>query len=152
MSKGGSVSLVFISSLNRLFFMLNQRHWIIILVLIFLCVSLFYVSLRMNLISFSSVTENKISDKKAENLSAIDKQSAASLLSRDAEYPSPVIQLQQTVADGFIKDSENDLPLLQGELSEFSHKNIHKKYPQPEELTELKQRLQQLQAVSHSAQ
>ncbi|WP_038175121.1 hypothetical protein [Vibrio pacinii] len=70
------------------------------------------------------------------------------LLSRDVNFPTPVIQLQQTVAHGLIEAERTDLPLLKGELAEFSQTNIREEYPSPPELKDLKQRLNQLQSIN----
>jgi hypothetical protein len=69
-------------------------------------------------------------------------------LSEDANFPSPVIQLQQTLTHGLIEAERVDLPLLSGELAEFSQKNISEEYPSPPELEDLKQRLKKLQSLS----
>ncbi|KJY74128.1 hypothetical protein TW78_08825 [Vibrio coralliilyticus] len=69
-------------------------------------------------------------------------------LSEDANFPSPVIQLQQTITHGLIEAERVDLPLLSGELAEFSQKNISEEYPSPPELENLKQRLKKLQSLN----
>ncbi|NRB68232.1 MAG: hypothetical protein HRU48_12840 [Vibrio sp.] len=69
-------------------------------------------------------------------------------LSEEANFPSPVIQLQQTLTHGLIEAERVDLPLLSGELAEFSQKNISEEYPSPPELEDLKQRLKKLQSLS----
>ena|GEM_PF-5764845 len=69
-------------------------------------------------------------------------------LSEEAEYPSPVQQLQQTVVHGLINADAPGLPLLEGDLAEFSQNNIIQKYPMPEELQQLKMQLKQLQAMT----
>ncbi|MFW7523980.1 hypothetical protein ACODM8_07550 [Vibrio ostreicida] len=68
-------------------------------------------------------------------------------LSEEANFPSPVIQLQQTITHGLIEAESVDLPLLSGELAEFSQKNISEEYPSPPELENLKQRLKNLQSL-----
>ncbi|TFH93049.1 hypothetical protein [Vibrio ouci] len=70
------------------------------------------------------------------------------LLSSDVSFPTPVIQLQQTVVHGLLESERVDLPLLSGELAEFSQKNISEEYPSPPELEDLKRRLKQLQSLS----
>ncbi|NOH22829.1 hypothetical protein [Vibrio europaeus] len=70
------------------------------------------------------------------------------LLSSDVSFPTPVIQLQQTIAHGLVEAERVDLPLLSGELAEFSQKNISEEYPSPPELENLKQRLKKLQSLS----
>ena len=69
------------------------------------------------------------------------------ILSADAEFPTPVIQLQQTLAHGLVEAVKVDFPLLNGELSEFSQHNISEEYPSPPELENLKQRLSNLQSL-----
>ncbi|MEZ8878112.1 hypothetical protein AB6E09_03410 [Vibrio lentus] len=71
-----------------------------------------------------------------------------SILSVDSGFPTPVIQLQQTIAHGLREAERNDLPLLSGELSEFSQSNIKEAYPQSPELNNLKLRLETLQSIT----
>ncbi|NAW65334.1 hypothetical protein [Photobacterium halotolerans] len=73
-------------------------------------------------------------------------------LSEDASYPSPVQQLQQTVAYGLVNQDAPDLPLLRGELAQFSQDNIQDgevivDIGQASELHDLKQRLEALNTV-----
>lgn len=70
------------------------------------------------------------------------------ILSADSGFPTPVIQLQQTIAHGLREAERNDLPLLSGELSEFSQSNIKEAYPQSPELNNLKLRLETLQSIT----
>lgn len=70
------------------------------------------------------------------------------ILSADSGFPTPVIQLQQTIAHGLREAERNDLPLLSGELSEFSQSNIKEAYPQSPELNNLKFRLETLQSIT----
>ncbi|CAK3816129.1 conserved hypothetical protein [Vibrio crassostreae] len=70
------------------------------------------------------------------------------ILSVDSGFPTPVIQLQQTIAHGLREAERNDLPLLSGELSEFSQSNIKEAYPQSPELNNLKLRLETLQSIT----
>tara|TARA_B100001059_G_C17830875_1_gene584639 strand:+ start:2839 stop:3213 length:375 start_codon:yes stop_codon:yes gene_type:complete len=70
------------------------------------------------------------------------------ILSADSGFPTPVIQLQQTIAHGLREAERNDLPLLSGELSEFSQSNIEEAYPQSPELKNLKLRLETLQSIT----
>ncbi|NOH69950.1 hypothetical protein F0225_01155 [Vibrio pectenicida] len=65
-------------------------------------------------------------------------------LSSEANFPSPVIALQQTLAHGMIEVEKTKLPLLSGELNQFSQTNITEDYSSPTELEELKQRLNKL--------
>lgn len=76
--------------------------------------------------------------------------SKATSLSDEVAFPSPVIQLQQTMADGIIQTEEPSLPLIRGDLQAFSDENIDKKYPSPRELEELEDRLKQLKKLQQS--
>ncbi|MDW6002748.1 hypothetical protein [Vibrio mangrovi] len=129
--------------------MLSQRHWFTILLITLLCISLFYFFLHIKLTTPTEISDR---EKSEENIRLPSHEQINSpVLSRDAEYPSPVIQLQQTVTDGLLQDTHNHLPLLHGDLADFSQKNIRKQYSQPDELIDLKQRLQQLKSVAHPA-
>ncbi|WP_156172496.1 hypothetical protein [Vibrio coralliirubri] len=70
------------------------------------------------------------------------------ILSADSGFPTPVIQLQQTIAHGLKEAKKNDFPLLSGELSEFSQSNIKQAYPTSPELNNLKLRLETLQSIT----
>ena len=65
-------------------------------------------------------------------------------LSSEANFPSPVIALQQTLAHGMVEVEKTKLPLLSGELNQFSQTNITEDYASPQELEDLKQRLNNL--------
>ncbi|NOI30621.1 hypothetical protein [Vibrio coralliilyticus] len=69
-------------------------------------------------------------------------------LSEDANFPSPVIQLQQTIAHGLVEVEKAELPLLRGDLAEFSQSNIQEQYQPPAELENLQLRLKRLQSIS----
>ncbi|MEZ8822885.1 hypothetical protein AB6E04_00905 [Vibrio amylolyticus] len=69
-------------------------------------------------------------------------------LSEDVNFPSPVIQLQQSVVHGLIEVEKTEIPLLRGDLEEFSNNNIDKQYPPTFELAALKQRLADLQSLN----
>lgn len=69
-------------------------------------------------------------------------------LSSDVSFPTPVIQLQQTIAHGLIEVETHSLPLLNGDLAEFSEKNINDEYPSSPELEDLKHRLKKLKSLS----
>ncbi|WP_459782276.1 hypothetical protein [Photobacterium sp. R1] len=76
----------------------------------------------------------------------------ASILSETANYPSPVQQLQQTVAYGLVNQDAPNLPLLKGELDQFSQKNIQASdvvldTEKAQALNALKQRLDALNHV-----
>ncbi|WP_061032635.1 hypothetical protein [Vibrio splendidus] len=83
-----------------------------------------------------------------EPLSNIVDEPEPLILSADSGFPTPVIQLQQTIAHGLREAERNDLPLLSGELSEFSQSNIKEAYPQSPELNNLKLRLETLQSIT----
>ena len=71
-------------------------------------------------------------------------------LSPDANFPTPVVQLQQVLAHGMVEVERTQLPLVRGELDEFSQSNIDQDYPQPAELGALRQRLNQLQSSQNT--
>ena len=71
-------------------------------------------------------------------------------LSPDAHFPTPVVQLQQVLAHGMVEVERTQLPLVRGELDEFSQSNIDQDYPQPAELGALRQRLNQLQSSQNT--
>ncbi|QUJ67403.1 hypothetical protein KDD30_15415 [Photobacterium sp. GJ3] len=80
-----------------------------------------------------------------------------SVLSDDASYPSPVQQLQQVVTYGLVNQDAPNLPLLRGELAQFSQDNINAtavvlNENQERELVELKQRLEALNQMLSSQQ
>ncbi|MDO6708296.1 hypothetical protein [Photobacterium sp. 1_MG-2023] len=80
-----------------------------------------------------------------------------SVLSDDASYPSPVQQLQQVVTYGLVNQDAPDLPLLRGELAQFSQDNINAtavvlNENRERELVELKQRLEALNQMLSSQQ
>ncbi len=67
--------------------------------------------------------------------------------SEDANYPTPVIELQQTLAHGIQNLDAPELPLVQGDLKDFSEQNMPQDIAPPEELIELNQELERLQAM-----
>ncbi|EGU57675.1 hypothetical protein VINI7043_07675 [Vibrio nigripulchritudo ATCC 27043] len=69
------------------------------------------------------------------------------LFSDDISYPSPVVELQQTLAHGIQNLDAPELPLVQGELSDFSEKNMPDDIPPPEELQKLNQELERLESL-----
>lgn len=90
---------------------------------------------------------NQVASDSTQEVS-VNEAASPELLSRDVNFPTPVIQLQQTVAHGLIEAERTDFPLLKGELAEFSQTNIREEYPSPPELKDLKQRLNQLQSIN----
>ncbi|MEZ8142124.1 hypothetical protein A1OK_02810 [Enterovibrio norvegicus FF-454] len=75
---------------------------------------------------------------------------AKNMLSDDAEYPTPVIQLQQTLTYGLINAEAPSLPILQGDLETFAQSNVGSSQNVPEELSQLKARLQKLKNISNT--
>lgn len=71
-------------------------------------------------------------------------------LSDDVAFPSPVVQLQQTMAAGLVELSAPSLELIRGDLQDFSDENIDETYQPPSELTDLESRLEQLQQLQKS--
>ena len=76
--------------------------------------------------------------------------SAKALLSDDAEYPTPVVQLQQTLTYGLIDADAPSLPILKGDLASFAQSNIDDSQQVPDELANLKARLNALRQMSTS--
>ncbi|WP_104398551.1 hypothetical protein [Vibrio penaeicida] len=67
--------------------------------------------------------------------------------SEDANYPTPVIELQQTLTHGIQNLDAPELPLVQGDLKDFSEQNMPQDIAPPEELIELNQELERLQTI-----
>ncbi|USD32793.1 MULTISPECIES: hypothetical protein [Vibrio] len=120
---------------------MTKKHYVLVVALFASIAGALYVTFFKP--SPQSITDEvpALSDKSSNALPKIT-------LSQDANFPSPVIQLQQTIAHGLIEAERVDLPLLSGELAEFSQKNISEEYPSPPELENLKQRLKKLQSLS----
>ncbi|MCS0160655.1 hypothetical protein [Vibrio alginolyticus] len=72
------------------------------------------------------------------------------ILSDDVAFPSPVVQLQQTMAAGLVKLADPSLELIQGDLQDFSDENIDETYQPPLELSDLESRLEQLKQLHKS--
>lgn len=72
--------------------------------------------------------------------------------SEDANYPTPVIELQQTLTHGIQNLDAPELPLVQGDLKDFSEQNMPQDIAPPEELIELNQELERLQAIVDGSQ
>lgn len=75
---------------------------------------------------------------------------AKNMLSEDAEYPTPVVQLQQTLTYGLINADAPSLPILKGDLESFAQGNIDNSQEVPNELANLKARLNTLKQISNS--
>ncbi|WP_052703999.1 hypothetical protein [Vibrio nigripulchritudo] len=73
------------------------------------------------------------------------------LFSDDISYPSPVVELQQTLAHGIQNLDAPELPLVQGELKDFSENNMPDYIPPPEELQKLNQELERLESLMESS-
>lgn len=75
---------------------------------------------------------------------------AQNMLSDEAEYPTPVVQLQQTLTYGLINADAPSLPILKGDLESFAQSNIDDTQEVPDELANLKARLNALKQISNS--
>ena len=80
----------------------------------------------------------------------LSKQSSPVVLSDDVAFPSPVVQLQQTMAAGLVELAEPSLELIRGDLQDFSDTNVDETYQPPSELSDLESRLEQLQQLHKS--
>ncbi|MCR9365227.1 hypothetical protein [Vibrio antiquarius] len=80
----------------------------------------------------------------------LSKRSPQVILSDDVAFPSPVVQLQQTMAAGLVKLADPSLELIQGDLQDFSDENIDETYQPPLELSDLESRLEQLKQLHKS--
>lgn len=68
-------------------------------------------------------------------------------MSEDANFPTPVIELQQTLSHGIQHLDAPELPLVHEDLKEFAEQNMTQDIPIPEELIKLNQELDRLQAL-----
>ncbi|MEF1326914.1 hypothetical protein [Vibrio sp. M260121] len=109
-------------------------------------VSIMFVAFYLNIPAYNEQISEGVSSSKSEP----ELNNKATSLSDEVAFPSPVIQLQQTMVDGMIQTSEPSLPLIRGDLQAFSDENIDKKYPSPRELEELEARLKQLKKLQQS--
>ncbi|EPF7755554.1 hypothetical protein ACSVMW_004636 [Vibrio parahaemolyticus] len=80
----------------------------------------------------------------------LSKQSSPVVLSDDVAFPSPVVQLQQTMAAGLVELADPSLELIRGDLQDFSDTNVDETYQPPSELSDLESRLEQLQQLHKS--
>lgn len=71
-------------------------------------------------------------------------------LSESPALPSPALQLKQTMTAGQIETRTPSLPLIRGDLQQFSDKNLDSDLPPSPKLIELKQRLQRLQSMQRN--
>jgi hypothetical protein len=69
-------------------------------------------------------------------------------LSDDARFPAPVMQLQAELARGLVESSTNSLPLLRGDLQQFSQQNIDDDYVTSNEVSALRDRLNALKSLN----
>ncbi|WP_283131149.1 hypothetical protein [Enterovibrio norvegicus] len=108
-----------------------------------------YVSLMETGSSKALVLQEDVSDISGDTeLNAQTKNEQHTTLSEDASYPTPVKQLQQTLAYGLVNADAPSLPLLQGDIEQFAQSNISEDHTLPNELTELKSRLNKLKQLS----
>ncbi|GEM77542.1 hypothetical protein [Vibrio sagamiensis] len=92
--------------------------------------------------------EQKRAEINAQSQNKPVEQSSEELaLSDDVAFPSPVIQLQQTMAAGIVQVAEPELELIRGDLEAFSDENIPENYPIPDELAELELQLEQFKQL-----
>ncbi|MBW3695095.1 hypothetical protein EK599_05290 [Vibrio sp. T187] len=70
------------------------------------------------------------------------------ILSEEASFPSPAIQLQQLLAHGLIEAQKAQVPLIRGDLADFSQSNIQQQFDAPVELEHLQQRLKKLKSLN----
>ena len=73
-------------------------------------------------------------------------------LSESPALPSPVIQLKQTLSAGRIETSKASLPLLRGDLAQFSDENLSPDQAPPSRLAELQTRLRRLETLQRHTQ
>ncbi len=73
-------------------------------------------------------------------------------LSDSPAHPSPVIQLKQTLSAGRIETSKASLPLLRGDLAQFSDENLNPDQAPPARLVELQTRLRRLETLQRHTQ
>ncbi|ENM5770956.1 hypothetical protein V4V48_002647 [Vibrio mimicus] len=120
---------------------MQKRHWLILLAL---ATMTFFSFLMTHYLS------NEVKFISNDKLPASNPDNRKSLtLSNDIGFPSPVIQLQQTIVHGLIEYESIDLPLLRGDLESFSQENIKENYSEPDEIKKLKNRLNQLKYINN---
>ncbi|EIO4563804.1 hypothetical protein LQM11_004443 [Vibrio parahaemolyticus] len=68
-------------------------------------------------------------------------------LSESPALPSPVLQLKQAMTAGHIETRTPSLPLIRGDLQQFSDDNLDADLPTSPKVASLQQRLQRLQAM-----
>ncbi len=68
-------------------------------------------------------------------------------LSQRPELPSPALQLKQTMTAGRIETDTPALPLIRGDLQQFSDENLDPDLPTNPKVAELQQRLQRLNTL-----
>ncbi|ELJ8513947.1 hypothetical protein [Vibrio cholerae] len=114
------------------------------LILLALATMIFFSFLMTHYLS------NKVQFISNDNLPASNPDNRKSLiLSNDIGFPSPVIQLQQTIVHGLIESESIALPLLRGDLESFSQENIKENYSEPDEIKKTKSRLNQLEYINN---
>ncbi|GIB54933.1 TPA: hypothetical protein RUZ30_001808 [Vibrio cholerae] len=120
---------------------MQKRH---LLILLALATMIFFSFLMTHYLS------NKVQFISNDNLPASNPDNRKSLiLSNDIGFPSPVIQLQQTIVHGLIESESIALPLLRGDLESFSQENIKENYSEPDEIKKTKSRLNQLEYINN---
>lgn len=100
---------------------------------------LLYIGLSVDL-SVKSTVDSEISEEISPVL-------GKSELSDNADFPSPVIQLQQTLTNGIVNIDAPELSLLRGELKDFSNQNIPNDIPVETDIKLQKERLKALEKI-----
>ncbi|GLR04323.1 hypothetical protein GCM10007906_19100 [Vibrio hyugaensis] len=98
----------------------------------------------------SSNTPNSPDVDQSTKEELFSKHSPQVILSDDVAFPSPVVQLQQTMAAGLVELADPSLELIRGDLQDFSDENVDETYQPPSELADLESRLEQLQQLHKS--
>ncbi|EGA68242.1 hypothetical protein VISI1226_03965 [Vibrio sinaloensis DSM 21326] len=73
------------------------------------------------------------------------KQDNLPALSENADYPSPVIQLQQVLSNTYVEEEKVEFPLIDEKLINLSSHSSSSNTQVPEELALLKERINRLQ-------
>ncbi|ENM5778839.1 hypothetical protein NTH33_001580 [Vibrio mimicus] len=120
---------------------MQKRHWLILLAL---ATMIFFSFLMTHYLSneVKFISNDKLPASNPDNRKSL-------ILSNDVGFPSPMIQLQQTIVHGLIESESIDLPLLRGDLESFSQENIKENYSEPDEIKKLKDRLNQLKYINN---
>ena len=136
--------------------MFYQRQWFIILLCGGLCFTGGWIILNQHPAPAPS-SKSGIKTAPATPISTPARQPDTAVLSKEADYPSPVIQLQQTLTADLLKDEDQATtaasPKLKQKLAALSQDHLSQNHTPPsgkppQALADLKRRLQQLQAIT----